>query len=310
MSRRKPPTMSPETEAVVDSWVPQALRSKDSDELDAVMLIARTAVAKTAPSSPTEAKRQLRALVPMLLDEYRVQGAVDLRKVLVPNKVEQHAISFLKDMGPGWCQDTRGLLGRIGRANNPQGWPRPPKRLGAKKVSDPYPGDDEILWRTIAKHKCEPGRTAEAWAAVASLGAGITGTRLSKLTPDDVVDMGEGRLGVRVEGLKSRLVPIRRDYTDLARLVLEAADSEPFMATEGRNAAHHAAKRLAPAGGEGLSYWRARSTWLAAHLRAETPLRALWRIAGGLSARTLQSLLDTLAEEIDDDTAARQGLDA
>ena len=79
---------------------------------------------------------------------------------------------------------------------------------------------------------------------------------------------------------------------------------------EGRNAAHHAAKRLAPTGGEGLSYWRARSTWLAAHLRAETPLRALWRIAGGLSARTLQSLLDTLAEEIDDDTAARQGLDA
>ena len=302
--------MSPETEAVVDIWTPQALRSKDSDELDAVMLIARTAVAKTAPSSPTEAKRQLRVLVPMLLDEYRVQGAVDLCKVLVPNKVEQYAIGFLKDMGPGWCQDTRGLLGRIGRANNPQGWPRPPKRLGAKNVSEPYRGDDEILWRTIAEHKCEPGRTAEAWAAVASLGSGINGTQLSTLTPDDVVDMGEGRLGVRVPGPESWLVPIRRDYTDLARLVLEAADGEPFMPAEGRNAAHHAAKRLAPAGGEGLSYWRARSTWLAAHLRAETPLRALWRIAGGLSARTLQSLLDTLAEEIDDDTAARQGLDA
>ena len=33
--------------------------------------------------------------------------------------------------------------------------------------------------------------------------------------------MGEGRLGVRVPGLKSRLVPIRRHYTDLARHALE-----------------------------------------------------------------------------------------
>ena len=104
-----------------------------------------------APSSPTEAKRQLRALVPILLDEHRVHGGVDLRRVLVPNMVEQHAISFLKDKGPGWCQDTRGLLGRIGRANNPQAWPKPPKRLGAKKVSDPYTSDDEVLWRTIAE---------------------------------------------------------------------------------------------------------------------------------------------------------------
>ena len=39
--------------------------------------------------------------------------------------------------------------------------------------------------------------------------------------------MGD-RLGVRVPGPESRLVPIRRDYTDLARLALEAADGEPF----------------------------------------------------------------------------------
>ena len=121
--------------------------------------------------------------------------------------------------------------------------------------------------------------------------------------------MGTHSLGVRVQGPKSRLVPIRRDYTGLARQALEAADGEPFMAAQGRNAAHHAAKRLAPAGDEGLSYWRARSTWLAAHLRAETPLRALWRMADSLSARTLQALLDTLVDELDDDTAARQGLD-
>jgi len=106
------------------------------------------------------------------------------------------------------------------------------------------------------------------------------------------------------------LVPIRSEYTDLARQALEAAGGEAFMAAEGRNAAHHAAKRLAPVGGEGLLYWRARSTWLAAHLRADTPLRALWRIAGGLSARTVQALLDAISEEIDDETAARQGLGA
>ena len=202
------------------------------------------------------------------------------------------------------------MLTRIGRANNPQSWPKPPKRLGSKRVSEPYTSDEEVLWRTIAAHKCEPGRTAEIWAAVGSLGAGISGTRLSALTPSDVVEMGEGRLGVRVAGPKPRLVPIRRHYTDLARQALEAANGDPFMSAQGRNAAHHAAKRLAPADGEGLSYWRARSTWLAAHVRAETPPRALWRIAGRLSARTLQDVLDALADELDDDTAARQGLDA
>ena len=310
MSRRKPPPMSAETEAVVEGWVPQAMRSGDLDELAAVMTTARAAVAKTVPNSPREAKRQLRILVPMLLKEYRYRGSVDLRAVLVPNKVEQYATSFLKDKGPGWCQDTRGLLGRIGRANNPQSWPRSPKRFGASKVSAPYTSDEEVLWRTIAKRTCAPGRTSEAWAVVASLGAGINGTPLSKLTPADVVEMGDGRLGIRAGGLKPRLVPVRRDYTDLARQVLEAAGGQPFMAATGRNAAHHAAKRLAPAGSEGLLYWRARSTWLAAHLRAETPLRALCRIAGGLSARTLQTLLDTFSAELDDETAARRGLDA
>ena len=307
MSRRKPPPMSPETEAVVDAWVPHGVRSEDPDKLDAVMPTARAAVAKTAPNSPKQAKSQLRTLVPMLLDAHRVHGSVDIRKVLAPNKVEQYSVSFIKTKGRGWCQDTRSLLTAIGRANNPQGWPKPPKRLGSKRVSEPYTSDDEVLWRAIAAHRCEPGRTAEIWAAVGSLGAGISGTRLSALTPSDVVEMGEGRLGVRVAG---RLVPIRRDYTDLARQALEAANGDQFMPAQGRNAAHHAAKRLAPAGSEGLSYWRARSTWVAAHVRAETPLRALWRIAGRLSARTLQDVLDALADELDDDTAARQGLDA
>ena len=299
--------MSPETEAVVDSWMPQGVRSEDPDLLEAVMPAARAAVAKVAPVSPTDAKRQLRALVPMLLDAHRVRGAVDIRKVLVPNMVEQYSVAFVDDKGRGWCQDTRGLLGRIGRANNPQSWPKQPKRLGAHRASEPYTSDEEVLWRTIAEHKCEPGHTAEIWAAVGSLGAGISGTQLSALTPSHVEEMGEGRLGVRVAG---RLVPIRRHYTDLARQMLEAANGQQFMPAQGRNAAHHAANRLAPAGSEGLSYWRARSTWLAAHLRAETPLRALWHIAGRLSARTLQDLLDTLADELDDDTAARQGLDA
>ena len=307
MSRRKPPPMSPETEAVVDSWIPQGVRSEDPDLLDAVMPAARAAVAKTAPTSPKEAKRQLRALVPMLLDAHRVRGAVDIRKVLVPNMAEQYSVNFITDKGRGWCQDTRGLLGRIGRANNPQSWPKQPKRLGAHRASEPYTSDEEVLWRTIAEHKCEPGRTAEIWAAVGSLGAGISGTQLSALTPSHVEEMDEGRLGVRVAG---RLVPIRRHYTDLARQMLEAANGQQFMPTQGRNAAHHAANRLAPAGSEGLSYWRARSTWLAAHLRAETPLRALWHIAGRLSARTLQDLINTLADELDDETAARQGLDA
>ena len=309
MTRRRP-RMDPDTAAVVDVFVPQEMRSKDPAALEQVMPTARAAVAKTVPRSPKEAKAQLRYLAPMLLKAHRERGSVNLERLLVPNKVEAYSIGMLDKKGPTWCADARGVLANIGRANNPQAWPRKPQSLGAHKVSEPYSGDDEVLWRAIAAHMCKPGRPQEAWTAVASIGAGISGNVLSDLTPDDVVEMGEGRLAVRVTGPKRRLVPIRLHYTDLARTALEAADGEPFIPAGGRNAAHHAAKRLAPQGGEGLSYWRARSTWLTAHLRAGTPLPALWRIAGGLSIGRLADLIEPLANELDDETAARQGLGA
>ena len=309
MSRRKP-RMSPETETALSVFVPQDLRSEDPAELELVMSTARAAVAKTAPRSPKEAKERLRYLAPMLLKVHRELGSVDLQRVLVPNKVEAYAIGMLDKKGPRWCADARSMLTHIGRVNNPQRWPRKPKSLGAHKISEPYDGDDEVLWRAIADHMCEPGRPEEAWAAAAAIGAGISGAVLSGLTPSDVVEMGEGRLAMRIPDPKPRLVPIRLHYTDLARRALEAADGKPFISAKGCNAAHHAAKRLAPQNGEGLSYWRARSTWLAAHLRVGTPLPALWRIAGGLSIGRLADLIEPLAAELDDETAATQGLGA
>ena len=63
-------------------------------------------------------------------------------------------------------------------------------------------------------------------------------------------------------------------------------------------------------GAERLSLRRARSTWLAAHLVAGTPLPALRAIAGRLSAYRLDMLLAALGDSLDAEAAAVQGLRA
>lgn len=302
--------MTPGTEAVVNTWVPLNARSEDPETLSVVMGVARKWVANTAPSSPKQARAHLRALVPMLVSAHHMGGSLEAERVLVPDLVEYQAVRANADKKRGWRQETRRTLRKIGRANNPRAWPSEPQPLGYNRVSEPYTNDEEVLWRSTAARKCRAGRTDSAWAAVGSLGAGIAGIQLSAMTLSDIVEIGEGRLGVRITGPQRRLIPIRGDYTELARMVIESVTGPTLMRFQGRNAAHRAAHGLAAVGGEGLSYRRARSTWLAAHLRAGTPLPALWAIAGPLSARTLTDLLDNVSADLDADTAARQGLNA
>ena len=80
------------------------------------------------------------------------------------------------------------------------------------------------------------------------------------------------------------------------------------MCASHRNAGAHLANKVTIGRGRGLSLPRARSTWLTAHLRAETPLLALIEIARPLSAVTLNDLLATVA--VSPEEAAAKGLRA
>ena len=111
---------------------------------------------------------------------------------------------------------------------------------------------------------------------------------------------------MRVRGRNRRLVPIRTDYTDLARAATNASATDRFVPTNARNIVHNTVSKLEPR----LSLPRARSTWLVAHLTAGTPLGVLRMIGGPLSANTLDGLLDHTVTAIDDETAVERALGA
>ncbi len=149
-------------------------------------------------------------------------------------------------------------------------------------------------------------------------GAGLSGSEIAASRVGDVVVVDGDRLAVRVRGRHERFVPIRRVWTDTAKAAIDTASSAAligsgsesrFVTARGRNAVHRVVERLGPGGGVAFSLRRARSTWLAAHLAARTPLAVLRVLAGPLSANTLDALVRSTAAQVVADDAYLQGLD-
>lgn len=310
MSRRPAAALDAGAAAAIRDWLPLAARGADPVALAEVLPAARSAVAVTAPRHRDDAERMLRAVVPLLLWARRALGTVDAAAVLVPDVVEHWSMAVNAAQGRAWRQDARGVLTRVGRAANPRGWPKTRKQLGSTRVASPYDNCEEVSWRLAASRACKPACTDAAFMVVAAAGAGMSGPEIAAAEPGDIVDVGDGRLAVSVRGPNARLVPIRRQYTHLAEQAVAAAAGRRFVRSRDPNAVHRVAERLAAAGGRGLSLRRARSTFLAAHLQAGTPLAALRVIAGPVSMRTLDDLLTGAARDVDADTALQQGLEA
>ena len=122
-------------------------------------------------------------------------------------------------------------------------------------------------------------RSKRMWTVCGSLGAGLRGVEIAASRTSDLQDIGDDRLAMRIRGRNPRLVPIRKDYTNLARAAIRASATDRFIPTNSHNVVHSTVLRVDPS----LSLRRARSTWLVAHLTAGTPLAVLRRVAGPLS---------------------------
>ena len=147
---------------------------------------------------------------------------------------------------------------------------------------------------------------------VATFGAGLTGGEAGRTVPDDLIERPDGRVVVNVRGrdFKTRIVPIRRAYTGMAREAVRASDGKSFFRGTGVNRVTAIAERLPDGRGirgnsEVLSIWRARHTWLVAHLRVPTPLAALYAVAGPLSPKTLAAMI----RHADDDMSAAEAVE-
>ena len=210
-----------------------------------------------------------------------------------------------------WQRHTRWLLRRVGRAVFADGWAKAPvgEPIGRRPPAGPYGPGDEAAFRLSA---CLPARAEPAgrrWVVAATLGAGLLGPAIATADADDIVDLGDGRLGIRVGGRHPRVVPIRADYTPLVTEAAELVGDGCFVRATHRTAVYMLCRQVGISG-HTFSVRRARSTWLVAHLQAGTSLWALRQIAGPVSGDTLTALLTASATGRDPLEAALEGLRA
>lgn len=279
----------------------------DGGDLEALALpLLRCWVAAARPGSVSLTLRMLRATSEFTMWAYDTSGVVDAR-LLSPTNVEYWVNQVNADRPKTWRDSKRYMLRRVARAAFPGGWIQPGEPVGKRVPAVPYTAGDETVFRISA---CLPSRAEPAgrrWVVAATLGAGLLGPVIAAATTDDVIELGDNRLGIQVRGKHSRVVPIRADYTPLLAEAMELVGDGRFVTATHRTAVYMLCRQVG-FDGKGLSVRRARSTWLVAHLHAATPLSVLRRIAGPLSGDTLTALMASSAADLDAVDAASRGL--
>ena len=291
-------------------WLPLTARALDPETLAKVEPHARSAVEAAGPTTVSDVQRMLRASFGINTWALDNMGFLNPETVWHPETVR----IFVDDINGHQSVDTRQELGRtlkaIGRAVNERFWPAELEKLPKSGPAVAYDATGEAAMRLAPFLKGEPGRPEELAVAGCSLGGGMNAPQIRLAMPSDVIDMGNGRVGIQVRGTHPRLVPIRADYTDLVLRAVEFAGDGPFIRAASRNAVFIAAERVMVHGFGHLEFARARSTWLKAHLEAGTSLPALRAIAGPLSMNTLDALIGPISEALTPEAAAVEGLEA
>ena len=303
------PVLPPDVMRVLERWHPQEWSDSDLRALEQVRDTVTEWVAKAAPRNPFVARRMLRTSAMLAVWAHQTWGTVDVATVLDPRNVEHWVMSVNSDRSAGWRENARGALRAVGRAAYPAGWPTP-RQGGRQTVAVPYTQVEETWFVQTARLAGRSNRAARLWVVAGAFGGGLNGTEITAATIDDFEEIANGRLVVTTRGAKARMVPIRRAYTDLTREALEHCPADRLIRTAGRNIVYWISSELDTGDGEGLSLRRSRTTWLQAHLLAGTPLPALRRIAGPLSANTVDKLLIDAAAGLDNNTAVIEGLRA
>ena len=302
--------LAPDVQAALEQWRPTRWSTQDLQTLEPLLPAVRTWVEQVNAANAYKAQRFLRAAAGIAVWAYRELGTTDPKLVLHPNNVEYWSMTVNTNQSARWREVTRGALRTLGRAINPDDWPRPTRKVGKQKIARPYTRAEEAEYRFAASLPGWAVRSKRLWVVVSALGAGMRGPEIAAARTGDLRDIDGGRLAVQVRGRHSRLVPIREDYTTLVREAADGSTTDRFIPTDGRNAVHSVVGRLHPGDGQGLSLRRSRSTWLVAHMVAGTPLSVLRKVAGPLSANTLDGLLGYTTDILDDITAVMGALRA
>ena len=307
------PALLPEVTAVTTAWVPHSVRDADPTVLAVVLAIVRCLVAAVGPETGTAARRLLWALAPFGVWSHETVGAFTAADIN-PRNVEVWVTGINRCRPQGWRNAARAALRQVGRTVNPQKWPDQPDEVGRPPACSAYDPVEESGFVEAVGLPGADEPVLRLWVGAASCGAGMRGPEIGAAETGDLQEVGGGRLAVQVRGRDARLVPIRTCWTDVVRQAVRLVGERPgtgsrFFVSQDRNAAARAANSVS-IGSARLSLRRARATWLTAHIVAETPLPVLRRIAGPLSAATLDDLLAATGHTVSPEHAVIKGLRA
>ena len=313
MSRGHIQATPPEAGAVIAVWMPHSVQDADPAVLAAVMPVVRSLVAAVCPATPMAARRLLWALAPMGVWAHQTIGCFT-NLAVNPRNVETWVTSINRRKPQGWRNAARAALRQVGRAVNPQKWPDQPDEVGRPPACSAYDPVEEAGFVEAVGLPGADEPVLRLWVGAASCGAGMRGPEIGAAETGDLHEVRAGRLAVQVRGRDARLAPIRACWTDAVRKAVQFVAERPgtstrFFVSQDRNAAARAANSVS-IGSARLSLRRARATWLTAHIVAETPLLVLRRIAGPLSAATLDDLLAATGHTISPEQAVIKGLRA
>ena len=295
---------------MLEQWRPANWPQADLRTLEPLLPTIRQWVTAVPPRDAQQAQRFLGATAAIAVWADRALGTVDRDIVLTPENVEYFSMRQNPHRSGKWRERTRWLLRIVGRAANPPAWPPPPEKVPRLKVAKPYTAGEEAGFVAAATLPGPANQATRMWVVSGALGAGLKGTEITAVRTADLETITGGRLVLRVRGPNARLVPIRSVYTDLARTAAGLCPADRFITGDHHNAVHAVARRLDPGNGKGLSLRRSRSTWLAAHLNAGTPLSVLRKVAGPLSTNTLDGILAYTTTSLDDAAAVMGALRA
>ena len=298
--------LAPEVVATLERWRPTTWSEGDLRTLEPLLPTLRGWVQQLQPRDAKQAAQYLRAASGIVVWAYQSFGNTDPTVVFHPSNVEAWTMTVCADRSMRWREATRSKLRTLGRVVNADGWSPPTQKVGKQQIARPYTTLEEKVFRLVCGLPGRANRSQRLWVVCGSLGVGLSGMEIAAARTSDLEHLSNGHLAIRVQGRNSRLVPIRRDYTDLTRAAADASATDRLIPTNGRNIVPTTASRLNPS----LSLRRARSTWLVAHMTAGTSLAVLRMIAGPLSANTLDGLLGYVTADIDEEAAALGALGA
>lgn len=300
-----------ETAAGLVGWRPPSWLWQDTGrDVDAVLAHTKLSLAL---AGPRDRRLMVRDLWPLFCYMEWCQenlGDLSFEVVFARRNLNAWLVSLGKERSTGWKQRARSVVRRVGRTLNPAGW-HSDETMSTRPITAAYSPGEEAVLRLEAGLPGRPNPGPLIAIAFLTLGTGLKGSEAVLIRPTDLLERPDGRIEVQVSGPHPRRVPIRGDYTDLARRATALAKpNERLIPGCAKNTPYTAAKRINVKGLGTLSPSRARSTWLTAHLLAGTPLPALRYIAGPLSANTLTDLMEAAAAAMDPDEAVEGGLGA